>query len=134
MHVALGRLISRERTTRRWSQERLAEKVVAAGVADVHQVEVSRWESGEYPPDPEQLVAIANIFELSLYEMLALPHPPAPAGHYLVKSGEWVIDLDAQKENDERVAVGCSELSSPRRARRRPAPRRWRSREPAGSA
>ena len=64
-----------------FSQEELANRL------NVSRQTISKWEVGESAPDMEKLIAISDLFEVSLDELVK-GEEPAPAGtsEYIVKS------------------------------------------------
>lgn len=72
-----------------FSQEELANRL------NVSRQTISKWEVGESTPDMEKLVAISDLFEVSLDELVLDKVPKAEATEQVVKS-EFYSDI---KEN-----------------------------------
>ena len=72
-----------------FSQEELANRL------NVSRQTISKWEVGESTPDMEKLVAISDLFEVSLDELVLDKAPKAEATEQVVKS-EFYSDI---KEN-----------------------------------
>lgn len=82
----LGKRIAQERARLGLSQDKLAELLGD----DATQTKVSRWEAGDYPPEPKHLVRLAKVLSRSLDDLLNLP-TPLPPGHF-------IVDLDAARK------------------------------------
>lgn len=70
--LVLGERIKSTRISRKWTQEQLAKKVHAT-----KQV-ISNWERGKANPDPKQIIALANAFDVSSDYLLGLSNLPRP--------------------------------------------------------
>ena len=83
--IAFGRWLAEQRKTRFWSQSVLAEKL------DVSQNSVSRWETGEAFPSPSHLQKIAELFGVTLDDILRIARQelltkPEPAGYCIAET------------------------------------------------
>ncbi len=68
---ALGERIKQLRQQRRWSQQKLAEKVGAESSRQIR-----KWESGDDFPEPENLVALASAFSIRMRDLFTFPEHP----------------------------------------------------------
>ena len=83
--IAFGRWLAEQRKTRFWSQSVLAEKL------DVSQNSVSRWETGEAFPSPSHLQKIAELFGVTLDDILRIARQESlteaePAGYCIAET------------------------------------------------
>ena len=83
--IAFGRWLAEQRKTRFWSQSVLAEKL------DVSQNTVSRWETGEAFPSPSHLQKIAELFGVTLDDILRIARQESlteaePAGYCIAET------------------------------------------------
>ncbi|MCM3341597.1 helix-turn-helix domain-containing protein [Paenibacillus sp. MER TA 81-3] len=70
--LILGERIKASRISRGWTQEELAGKI------DTTKHVISNWERNKGNPDPEQITALANTFEVSADYLLGLSNFPEP--------------------------------------------------------
>ncbi len=70
--LVLGERIRNTRTSREWTQEELAKKIRTTKHV------ISNWERGKANPDPSQIIALANAFEVSADYLLGLSSFPEP--------------------------------------------------------
>lgn len=70
--LILGERIKTSRISRGWTQEELAGKI------DTTKHVISNWERNKGNPDPEQISALANAFEVSADYLLGLSNFPEP--------------------------------------------------------
>ncbi|MNO90751.1 HTH-type transcriptional regulator ImmR [compost metagenome] len=70
--LVLGERIKNTRTSREWTQEELAKKIRTTKHV------ISNWERDKANPDPEQIIALANVFEVSADYLLGLSSFPEP--------------------------------------------------------
>lgn len=70
--LILGERIKTLRISRGWTQEELA------GKTDTTKHVISNWERNKGNPDPEQITALANTFEVSADYLLGLSNFPEP--------------------------------------------------------
>ncbi|MNW40221.1 HTH-type transcriptional regulator ImmR [compost metagenome] len=70
--LILGERIRTSRISRGWTQEELAGKI------DTTKHVISNWERNKGNPDPEQITALANTFEVSADYLLGLSNFPEP--------------------------------------------------------
>ncbi|MNI82728.1 HTH-type transcriptional regulator ImmR [compost metagenome] len=70
--LILGERIKTSRISRGWTQEELAGKI------DTTKHVISNWERNKGNPDPEQITALANTFEVSADYLLGLSNFPEP--------------------------------------------------------
>ena len=96
--IAFGRWLAEQRKTRFWSQSVLAEKL------DVSQNSVSRWETGEAFPSPSHLQKIAELFGVTLDDILRIARQesltkPEPVG-YCIAETNAEPDPDSKKPED----------------------------------
>ena len=106
--IAFGRWLAEQRKARFWSQSVLAEKL------DVSQNSVSRWETGEAFPSPSHLQKIAELFGVTLDDILRIARQesltkPEPAG-YCIAETNAEPDSDS-KTPEDRIRRLKAELS-----------------------
>src|SRR5689334_2234156 len=70
--LQLGERIKTTRISKGWTQEELAKKIRTTKYV------ISSWERGKANPDPLQIIAMANSFEVSADYLLGLTNFPEP--------------------------------------------------------
>ncbi|MCK8487017.1 helix-turn-helix domain-containing protein [Paenibacillus sp. MBLB2552] len=70
--LVLGERIKSSRISREWTQEELAKKIGTTKHV------ISNWERDKANPDPAQIVALADVFEVSTDYLLGLSNFPQP--------------------------------------------------------
>lgn len=84
----LGKRIKAERVQRGWTQADLAKKLFVSYQA------VGKWERGEAQPTPEMIMRIANIFDISVGDLLGeAPRPSSPHGMMIPVVGDVAAGL-----------------------------------------
>ncbi|OBY78000.1 hypothetical protein BBG47_18840 [Paenibacillus sp. KS1] len=113
----LGERIKSTRSSRKWTQEELAKKI-----GTTKQV-ISNWERSKANPDPKQIIALANTFEVSSDYLLGLSNFPTPhfrdlfgqlsilkeKDYSFVKDKGW--DLVELINSDTPLTVGSNKIS-----------------------
>ena len=79
------------------SQEELAEKL------DVSRQSISKWECGESLPDTENLIALSQLYEISLDELVQYTAKPSPL--ILHKDAEYIEDEDEDEKTIANKAI-----------------------------
>ncbi len=67
--MQFGKFFRKARKQSGFSQKQVAEKL------GIHQSNVSDWENDVSRPDYEKLIALAELYEVSLYEILGVDPP-----------------------------------------------------------
>ena len=91
------------RKKRGYSQEELANRL------NVSRQTVSKWEVGESTPDMEKLVAISDLFEMSLDELVKDKVPEQAAPQEQIVRSEFYSDLKKHvltEENKKKTQKG----------------------------
>lgn len=70
MSMRFGEFFRKARKQSGFSQKQVADKL------GIHQSNVSDWENDISRPDYEKLIALAELYEVSLYEILGVDPPP----------------------------------------------------------
>lgn len=88
------------------SQEELANRL------NVSRQTISKWEVGDSTPDMEKLIALSDLFEISLDE-LVLDKEPTPIGEFSAKT-EIVSELKEKVLTDanKKKAKKCLKISA----------------------
>lgn len=69
--MTFGENFRKFRKKRRLSQQEVAQKL------GIHQSNISDWENDVSRPEYEKLIELAEIYEVTLYDLLGLPNPNA---------------------------------------------------------
>ena len=96
--IKIGRLIRRLRTDMGLTQKQLSERLHVSDKA------VSKWECGGSAPDLEKLVAISDLFDISLDELVhgKTPEPePVPAAQMQTAGAAIYSDIKENIVTDE---------------------------------
>ncbi len=88
--MPLNEKITKLRKGRGWTQEMLAAKM------DVRKLQVSRWETGRMRPSGRTLQRLADLFGLSLDELLSEEDRPLSAAPGLAEKIRQLEQLDTQ--------------------------------------
>lgn len=88
--MSLSQKIIKLRKGRGWTQEMLAQKM------DVRKLQVSRWETGRMRPSGRTLQRLADLFGLSLDELLSEEDRPIAAPPGLAERLRQLEQLDTQ--------------------------------------
>ena len=67
--MQIGKFFRKARKQSGFSQKQVADKL------GIHQSNVSDWENDVSRPDYEKLIALAELYEVSLYEILGVDPP-----------------------------------------------------------
>lgn len=93
MNQQIGEKLYQQRKAAGFSQEELAEKIGVSRQA------VSKWERGESSPDTENLIALAQLYEISIDELIMGENKPNPEGDKvdISPSGIHVVNKDGEQ-------------------------------------
>ena len=100
MTIELGERLAKLRKKAGLSQEQLAEELGVSRQA------VSRWETGEAAPDTENLIALADIFNVSIDELIREQKKGQPKGEPEEVEVVDGIVVDKPKHEDHRPSAG----------------------------
>jgi len=98
LRVSLGERISKLRKQHNWTQDELANKI------GIHSRHVSRLENDKMRPKASTLSRLAEVFNLSLDELLANDHDAQPTIHdpQLLRTFQQAQELD---DEDKHMVV-----------------------------
>ena len=85
------------------SQEKMAE------IIGVSRQAITKWENGSGTPDIANLMAIADLFQISVDELLSNEKPEKKLGEYIYES-KTEYDIDCRKDYD--INLGGSFITS----------------------
>ena len=94
MSVELGSRLAQMRKQAGYSQEGVADKLGVSRQA------VSRWENGEASPDTDNLIALADLYNVSLDELVGKAKPGETVDQHLAEEGEG-FQQEKKEEVDE---------------------------------
>jgi len=100
----LGANIASYRKRNRLTQAGLAEKLNYSDKA------VSKWERGESMPDVLTLVQLADLFEVTVNDLLVDPNELPETTGAVEKAMEKVVEKTLKRKADKRVILGLSSL------------------------
>lgn len=84
--MSIGQNIKRKRTERKLSQEYIAERLGVSRQA------VSKWEAEQSEPTAKNLVALAQLFEISVSELVGSDTPSSPEP--TIEKRNWRLGLE----------------------------------------